>query len=307
MAYVRSSSAAILLLLATGQSALADDFFAVTPSKTAEVIFSDNSRDAVSKLSSRCIDAHWTIISSSETELICEAPLNFGQSVVGQLLLGNSYSTPPRRFFRFNVGSINGVSRVQASGWMELQMAFGQTRRTDFGGPEFQNSIFGFLMSAGGNLPVGTTFPNHAMMGVEGEFSSDGHSPGYKVRQVAPNSPASVADVQISDTISRVAGKQVKNEGALLDALAKAAKSPTYKVEVFRAGAPVSLELARAFRPTVIEEVKPVEIIESVSVASRYTTQSSFADEMIKLAKLRDDKILTEEEFQARKAKLLAQ
>ena len=186
-------------------------------------------------------------------------------------------------------------------------MAFGQTRRTDFNGPEFQNSIFGFLASAGGNLPVGTTFPNHAMMGVQGEFSSDGRSSGYTVLQVAPDSPASHAGMQISDLISRVAGKQVKNEGSLLDALAKAAKTQSYKVEVIRAGAPVSLELVRAFRPTVTEEVKPVEAIEGALSAPGYTAQSSFADELTKLAKLRDDKILTEEEFQARKSKLLAQ
>ena len=69
----------------------------------------------------------------------------------------------------------------------------------------------------------------------------------------------------------------------------------------------ISLQLVRAFRPTVTEEVKPVELIEGAPVALGYTAPSSFADELTKLAKLRDDKILTEEEFQARKARLLAQ
>lgn len=110
--------------------ALADKFFAVTPSGSAEMLFAENPPTVVGKLSSKCIDSHWTVVTSSSNELGCEAPLNMGQSVLGQMLMGNSYSTPPRRFFRFNVIEVNGISRAQASGWIELQMAFGQVKRT---------------------------------------------------------------------------------------------------------------------------------------------------------------------------------
>ena len=159
----------VVALTHVSAPALADEFMAVTPTGAAEMLFPNHATEVVGKLSNKCIDARWTVISSNPTDLVCEAPMNMGQSVLGQMLMGNSYSTPPRRFFRFNVAEIYGVSRVQASGWMELQMAFGQMKRTDFSGPEFQNSIFSFMSAAGGTFPVDTRFPNHVMMGFKSE------------------------------------------------------------------------------------------------------------------------------------------
>src|SRR5688572_9758911 len=109
-----------MLLMVVATPALADEYFAVTPSGAAEMLFQGKPQKVIGELSSKCIDVRWTVISSNPNELVCEAPLNMGQSVLGQMLLGNSYSTPPRRFFRFNVADVNGISRVQASGWMEL-------------------------------------------------------------------------------------------------------------------------------------------------------------------------------------------
>ena len=163
-----------VMALAVSTPAFADKMFAVTPSGAAEMLFPESPTVVIGKLSSKCIDARWKVISSSSNEVVCEAPMNFGQSLLGTMLLGNSYSTPPRRFFRFNVAEVKGISRVQASGWMELQMAFGQMRRTDFSGADFQNSILAFMESAGGKLPVGTTFPNHVVMGFDGPITSVG-------------------------------------------------------------------------------------------------------------------------------------
>jgi membrane-associated protease RseP (regulator of RpoE activity) len=242
-------------------------------------------------------------VSSTSTELVCEAPLNMGQSIMGQLLMGNSYSMPPRRFFRFNVAEVNGISRVQSSGWMELQMAFGQTRRTDFSGPEFQNSIFDFMGAAGGKFPVGTTFPNHVVMGFESQrIMLDGYL-AMKVTSVSSAYPAEKAGLQVGDLVTKIAGKRFKNSGGFYDAIAKAAESATYPIEVSRNGKSLTLTLERALRPTWTEQV----VAEQETGAIAVQTAFSVADELSKLAKLRDNGTITEADFQSQKKKLLGQ
>lgn len=298
-------TAVALGVLAT--PAFADEFFAVTPSGAAEMLFRDTPETVVGALTSKCIDVRWTVISSSPTEVICEAPMNFGQTLLGQLAMGNSYSTPPRRFFRFNLAKLNAISRVQASGWMELQMAFGQNRRTDFTGPEFHNSIIGFLAGAGGNFPVGTSFPNHVMMGMDGPMNLRGKDGGIDVSMVVAESPAAKAGLIVGDRVTKIAGKKFKSDDDYLDATAKAAKAASYEVEVLRAGKIITLSMERAFRPSHTLATVPSDKVGGTTAAQPNNAVSSIADEIAKLAKLKADGILSEQEFQARKAKLLLQ
>jgi hypothetical protein len=291
-----------LLAFCISSPAIADEYFAVTPSGAAEMIFADRPAAVVGQLSSKCIDARWTVIASGPNELVCEAPMNFGQAVLGQLLMGNSYSTPPRRFFRFNIAEVEGVSRVQASGWMELQMAFGQVRRTDFAGPEFHNSILTFLGSAGGRYPVGTTFPHHVMMGVEIEDVPDAGYVSLRVKSVMPDGAAAQAGLQVGDRITKIAKKRFKTGDDYLDATAKAAKTEAYPVEYVRDGRVIVASLVRKFRPAYTERVvaSPAPVTEVKLVGAR-----SIADELTKLAKLKEAGLLTDAEFEAQKKKLL--
>lgn len=291
------------LSIIAAQPAWADDYFAVTPSGTAEMMFGGEPSAVVGILSSQCMNRHWTVISSTSTELVCESPMSMGQSILGQMLMGNSYSTPPRRFFRFNVAAVNGVSRVQASGWMELQMALGQTKRTDFTGPEFQNGIMNFLAAAGGKYPVGTAFPNHVLMGVLTAQTGDGKYAAWRVTQIVAGSAAEAAGMQAGDLITSVAKKRFKDADDYLDATAKAAKTATYEVGVTRAGKPMTFTLRREFRPAWTEAVvaSPKAAAPSVQVAAA----PSVADELRKLAKLKEDGLLTDAEFEAQKKKLL--
>ena len=284
--------------------AQADEYLAVTPSGAAEMLFPNHAPETVAKLSSKCIDARWTVISSTPTELVCEAPMNMGQSILGQMLMGNSYSTPPRRFFRFNVAEVGGVSRVQASGWMELQMAFGQMKRTDFSGPEFQNSIVSFMGAAGGKFPVGTRFPNHVMMGFKSDDYPMGKNAALRVTEVDPGSPADVAGIRKNDIVFSIAGKKFKQYDDYLDATAKAAQTPTYVVELMRDGKPMKVTVARAFRPDWTEVVQPAPDA-APAPPKEAAAAPSVADELAKLAKLRDDGVLTDAEFDAQKKKLL--
>ena len=287
--------------------AYADKVFAVTPSGAAEMLFPDKPAVVVGKLSSRCIDVKWSVVSSSSNEVVCEAPLNMGQSILGQMLLGNSYSTPPRRFFRFNIAEVSGISRVQASGWMELQMAFGQNKRTDFAGAEFQNSIMVFMGGAGGKYPAGTTFPNHALLGFDEKIITSGKYRLPQVAAVRPGMAAEKAGLLPGDILTRIAGKRLKSEDDYLDAFAKAAETPTYQVEILRSGKPMTLTLDRAFRPASTEQVVATADPAVTSHGQTAIAPTSVADELAKLAKLKTDGVLTDAEFEAQKKKLLGQ
>lgn len=282
--------------------ALADKYLAVTPSGTNEMLFPDPPQTVIGELASKCIDVRWTVTSSTSNGLVCEVPLNMGQSILGQLLLGNSYSTPPREFIRFNVAEVNGISRVQGSGWMELQMAFGQIKRTDFSGATFANNLMTFLGAAGGKYPVGTTFPNHAILGVNGENVQQGKLVSFRITEILPNSPASKAGLQVGDIVTRIAGKQFKNTGDYLDATAKAAEKPTYEVEFVRGGNTSKVSVERAFRPTWTETVVPAV---AQAAPTPPSAPASVADELQKLLNLKEAGALTDAEFEAEKKKLL--
>lgn len=297
----RAAVAVMLIIAAT--PAWADQFYAVTPSGATEMLFAEKPQAVVGKLSSRCMDFKWTVVSSSTSEVVCESPLNAGESILGQMLMGNSYSTAPRRYFRFNVVEVNGISRVQAAGWMELQMAFGQVKRTDFSGPEFHNGMLNFMAGAGGKLPVGTTFPNHAFVGFDSETIPEGKYRLPRITRVHPGSPAEKAGLRVGDVLTNVAGERIKNfDKDWLDAAARAAKKPTYEIELIRDGTKSRLTVERAFRPAWSEEVVAATEHQAAQAAP---AQVSIADELAKLAKLRDDGTLTPEEFEAQKKRLL--
>lgn len=284
---------------------LADEYFAVTPSGATEMLFGEPAMETIGRLSTKCIDAKWSIASSSANELVCEAPLNVGQSMLGTLLMGNSYSTPPRRFFKYAVSMVDGVSRVQATGWMELQMAFGQMRRTDFSGPEFHNGAMNFMGSAGGKLPPGTTFPNHVFLGIELAPVAVGKTVFLRVATVQDGSAAAEAGVQAGDLIATIAKRRLKGGDDFLDATAKAAKTPTYTMDVLRNDRPISFTITRAYRPAITATVVPKPPTSTiVTVANQ--GNSSVADELAKLGKLKADGLLTQAEFDQQKAKLLA-
>ena len=301
MRRLRFFSAAALLAITT--PAYADKIFAATPSGSAETLFPDKPEQVIGKLSSACIDRQWTVRSTTANELVCESPMTFGQSLLGQMALGNSYSTPPHRYFRFSVAEINGISRVQASGWLELQMAFGQIQRSDFAGAQFQNGIMDFMLAAGGKYPTGTSFPNNVMMGVQFEAVAGADGQELHVKVVEPGSAAGTAGVLVDDQIVSIAGKRFKNNDQFLGATAKAAETPRYEVQVMRGKQPLKLSLERKFRPSVTEVISPNPLPPAPALVS--SSPPSVADELAKLVKLRDQGIITADEFSVQKKKVL--
>jgi hypothetical protein len=90
--------------------------YAVTPSGATEAYFDMPVARTLDLLANKCIDLGWSVVSLSETIVTCQAPLNFGQSVVANLLIGNRYSTPPKLYYRFNLAGSGPSTHVHASG-----------------------------------------------------------------------------------------------------------------------------------------------------------------------------------------------
>lgn len=287
------------------QPAFAGKYFAVTPSGKPEANFSGSADETSSALASKCMDAQWSVVKTTPQEVICEAPLTTGRQMVAQMLMGNAYSTPPRRYFRFNIVETGGISRVQASGWVETQMPFGQIQKVDFNGADFHNSIIDFLGSAGGKAPIGTTFPNHAVMGFEAQNEMSGKYGVMRVNNVTPNMPAARAGMQAGDVVTSIAGRKFKDNEEYYEAIEKAARTETYSVEIQRDGKPMTLTLDREFRPAITETATPKASTAATSAQS--VQSSSIADELTKLHKLKEQGILSDAEFEAQKKKLLSQ
>jgi hypothetical protein len=301
---------AILSVSLMASPAAADRIFASTPSGATEMVFAKGRDETVSAISNQCVDARWTIVSSSNSEVTCEAPLDASQSMLGQMLMGNAYSTPPRRFFRFALAQTGDLIRVQASGWMELQMAFGQTQRTDFSGPQFQNNILNFLAAAGGQYPPGTTFPSHVTLGIKSTNVPVGDYQGLRIDAVDAGSAAERAGLMTGDIVTSIGGRRFKNREELSDRTARVTKYQWYRVDYIRNGKKKSVNVERQFRPPIAQTImtKAAPSPAAPDKSARASPPQIFvADELEKLAKLKQAGILTASEFETQKAKVLAQ
>jgi hypothetical protein len=144
--------------------AMADEPYAVPPSGMTETYFPMRVVDASDHLANKCLDAGWTMVSSTETVVVCEVLMSFGSRLLSALAAPR-YATPPRQYFRFNLAGMRGNTRVQATAWQETQTAFGQNQRTDLVSDNNHNSVMNFFETVDGIYPPGTQFPNHARAG----------------------------------------------------------------------------------------------------------------------------------------------
>jgi len=65
--------AAGLCMASLASPAMADKYFAVTPSGASETLFPDKPQIVAGKLSGRCMDVKWTVVTSTPNEVTCEA------------------------------------------------------------------------------------------------------------------------------------------------------------------------------------------------------------------------------------------
>ena len=285
--------------------ASADEPFAVTPSGATEAYFDLGIVDTSDLLANQCVDLGWTMVSSTETTVICEVPVSFGTRLLSALA-GPRYATPPRQYFRFNLTRAQGYTRAQASSWQETQTAFGQTQRTDLQSENYHNGVMGFLQSIGGLYPPNTQFPNHAAIETDYEHVQ---SPleGMLLSAVREGGPFARAGLKDGDIVTRIARERIKGENDVSDGLHKAIGSNSFEVEFYRGSEKMQVMVPREFRET-IGPLPDRTVIEAAPATATTIVQNemSIADELAKFAQLRSDGIITDDEFEAQKARLLA-
>ena len=299
------TSLAVAASLAVATPALADVPVALTPSGATESYFAMPVVATSDMLANKCVDLGWTMISSTDTTVVCEVPVSFGSALLSALA-GPRYATPPRQYFRFNLAGVEGNTRVQASSWQEIQTAFGQTQRTDLDSSNYHNTVMTFFESNGGVFPMGTTFPNHAQGGFAFE-AVDTPEKGLMLTELVQGGAFADAGLRPGDVVVRIAKERTKDFTDVHDAMRKAVKDTTYEVEFYRGGSKDKLSVERRYRPDIDTRLPPrlaePDIVETTTVIA----PMSMADELAKFAKLRDDGIITTEEFEAQKTRLLKQ
>jgi len=231
----------------------------VTPSGRPDALFPGMTADtAQAKIASYCMDKAMTVVSTSPGQVVCEAKMGMMQSVLSQMLIGNSYSTPPRQLIRFNVVSLGADARVQANAWIETQMAFGQMRQEALDGDKINDGLESILLGAGGSLPAGTRIKSGAAyLGFQGspEVRNAGRSQFsvWPVKGFQADSPAKEAGVQIGDVITKVNGERVKGDDEMGTRLARMMHSgkPDFALTVERNGVEQTITVPMRERPAL--------------------------------------------------------
>lgn len=144
------TTTAFALVLALTACAPQQALVKKTSSGYPEGVFSNsNVEDVRSKLIGGCSSRGILVQESSGNQVVCGKTMDGGEAVLAQVLVGNSYSTTPERKIRFVIYQSGADVRVTAQQWIELQMAFGQIRRTELDGNNQKNELQQFLFFLG--------------------------------------------------------------------------------------------------------------------------------------------------------------
>lgn len=263
-------------VVAFGASAQAREKEANTPSGRPEMVFAYTSlSDAVSQVSSTCMDRGWMVSTQINNQVVCEIPMGIFQSAMTQMLIGNRYSSPPKSFVRFSLGQVGDHTRVQAQAWSETQMAFGQMQHHQYQDDGTYNNLLGFLAGARAQFPVGTTFTSHAYLGVSGENSSwqNGRRSqyGWKLLSVTERGPAYKMGVRAGDILAKINNRTFQTEEDVAKHLDRQRVGQSLKVTVLRDGQELTFEGIAEGRPTITTLVRPSEVpSDALPVALQY-------------------------------------
>lgn len=291
--------------------AAAEEIVYVTPSGASETMFGIPAKEAISSITNQCMEMGWRIESVSDNQAVCRIESERGRSgrlasIVGAVPFVSGKRDVQAQYVRFSASTIApGVSRAQAVGWTMEDKTFGKAEETEIKSARFHDNMIVLMLGAGGQLPKGTSFPNHALLDLSGESREVNGEIGYYVVRVGGNGPAAEAGISEEDLIVRVAGRRVRDFDSLQLGLEKAAQRSEFEVEFFRRG---KIEVSRVqtrFRPTVAEDIAPKALSSDIANTTR-APEASIADELSKLAKLKEQGLLTQKEFDDEKRKLLA-
>lgn len=108
--------------------------------------------DAVTSIAQLCVAKSIPITVQTATEVQCAQEVSGFGGMLTHLLIGNSYSTTPVATVRFFLIPGRGYTIVQATQWVETQMAFGQVRRTMIDGKKNNERLLASLLGAGASM-----------------------------------------------------------------------------------------------------------------------------------------------------------
>lgn len=174
---------------------------------------------------------------------------------------------------------------------------FGQTE------PTFENdtliSSTGFKITKGDNLKVGIGSANDGAFNfirISGNSMFQTYSPnGLNTRGAAANNALPARFSGLNVEVSKIEKRGNKKRGFVYYAIVKAGTLARYEVDVENAITKEEIVVPDEFKRKNKTQQTVVEVKQSVSIA----------DELIKLKKLLDDGILTKDEYDNEKKKLL--
>jgi hypothetical protein len=118
------------------------------------VWFSDEPANVSDKLANLCADRSAAVVEQDERHVLCQREISGKQGVLAQYLMGNRYSTKPQLMIRFAILRDRKIARVQASQWIEVETAGGQTRRNELNDDKQREQLESTLIAAGAhNVP----------------------------------------------------------------------------------------------------------------------------------------------------------
>lgn len=130
----------------------------------------------------------------------------------------------------------------------------GGTNERAFDDPVFHNALVDLMVEAGGQLPPGTRFPNHAMIGAD-SVARTRPEPSLEVTEVEPDSPAMRAGLQSGDLVTRIANRRTRTLEDLNRSLVEAASAANFEIRFLREGREGVALLRSKFRPAVTAPV----------------------------------------------------
>ena len=252
-------------LLAMPMAAEAREKEANTPSGRAEMVFAGvQLSDAVTSVSSACMDRGWMITSQINNQVVCEIPLGIWQSAFTQMMIGNSYSTPPKSFVRVSLAQVGEHTRAQTQSWAETQMAFGQLQHHQYQDDGTYNNMLTFLAQAGAQFPVGTTFTSAAYLGVEGEDatwqSGRRRQYGHVLTKVTERAPAHAWGAKAGDIVAKVNNRTFRDDAGFVALLNRQRVGQPMTITVVRDGQEIVLSGTAKGRPTITTLVRPSDV-----------------------------------------------
>tara|TARA_R110000787_G_scaffold47687_7_gene115370 strand:- start:5828 stop:6886 length:1059 start_codon:yes stop_codon:yes gene_type:complete len=295
--WIAAIAAAVALCAA--QPTAAREKEAVTPSGRAEMVFAYTLvGDAVTAIGSKCMDRGWMITQQTNNQVVCEIPLGMWQSALTQMMIGNSYSSPPKSFVRVSFAQTGDHTRAQTQVWAETQMAFGQMQHHQYQDDGTYNNMLGFLAEAGAQLPVGTTFNSTAYLGVDGENATwqDGRRNRYgrQVTEVLPNTFGESVGLRIGDIIGKVNNRTMNDEAGFGTLLGRQRVGANMTLTVIREGQPVTIAGVARGRPTITALLRPSDIPAGENGVAMQMMVAMYGDQNTALTEYRRAKGLPE-------------